>query len=448
MIYFGLGPLAGRIGGCATWPDCGAMFYVVEAAVSGLAFLLPPLLVGLSIGLLQGQLLGRRGTAGRNALILVGGLVVAKGLYVGLDNFVLQLTNFYRTTPFWGALAAALAGGLVVGGGQAWLLRGQTPQTAGRRGGVGWTLSTGLAWLLGGATVAGLEFTLPSPPVEFLLLLVGVSVIAIFTSAAWAWQHTVFNLRPRGLIGLAAGIAVVFVGLTGAEAAYREYRVQQILAQYQRPDWSPAAATPGMTLTLTEMGREGPAGQTQVTYTASVAGLPRDQTYTLWQMPLDGTPVAIDELAFSEAGELVSQRADSRWPSLVVAGYARAQPFSLALTNARETVRVFAKVYPFPVEATGAGGCWMWLELYNARGTNFLAKVTGFVPEEMVYTSSGLDPVEAGGGFTVDQQGAHGFSFWADPDEHYGAHSAFTVTGQNCTVTVEFELGTPAMDPQ
>lgn len=451
-LYFGLMIIAGLLGACTPGPDCGPIGLATGLAFTSFLSLLPQLIVGLAIGLPQGWLLGGRGAIWRNALAVVAGLCVARGLYDGQTLIPHQLTSYFPPVPFWGALVAALGGGLAVGLAQSWQLWGRGALGADRRGALAWVLSTGLAWLLAGAAAAGIQSASGNPFLgpneEVVIFLVAAGIVAVITGAAWAARAGRAEPSWTAVTGLAVALPVLFAAAVGLEGAYRAYRLEQILAPYQRPDWSAAAATPGMALTLTETGRAGPAGQTQVTYTAAVTGLPRDEVYTLWQMPLDGTPVVVDELVFSDAGELVSQRADSTWPTLVVSGYARAQAYSLALMNARETVRVFAKVFPFPIEATGAGGCRMWLELYNERGTHFLLDVVGFEPEEKVDTSFGVDPVEPGSGFTVDEHGAYHLSLLADPDEYDGKHSAYTVVGEKCTVSVEYDLGVPAMDPQ
>jgi hypothetical protein len=67
--------------------------------------------------------------------------------------------------------------------------------------------------------------------------------------------------------------------------------------------------------------------------------------------------------------------------------YSKGQPFDVALVSTDETIKAYAKVIPFPIEAE-EGRCRLWVELASPKADGFLIQGEGFEPDEEVTTTS------------------------------------------------------------
>ncbi len=128
--------------------------------------------------------------------------------------------------------------------------------------------------------------------------------------------------------------------------------------------------------------------------------------------------------------------------------YVKGAPLRMIVISTDQTVKAFAEVYPFPIEAND-GSCRLWVELISTQGTAFAIYGEGFGVEEEVTASSRSD----GEIIRKTQQ--------ASPDGTLpvviiapavvgkrSGTASFTVAGKSCAPTVNYEWGPPALKIQ
>ena len=225
-------------------------------------------------------------------------------------------------------------------------------------------------------------------------------------------------------------------------------------------------AAPRAKLILQEIDRTTIQEMQAVVYKLKVSGLPKGQTFTLWGKKLNSRPVPVDKIGFyvDDAGRLVVQPppVEFAMPSgssinlpekgkefaFNAIGFAKAEPFELALIDSDRAIAAFARVIPFPIEARGEGTCRIWVELGSPGGDLFKILGEGFEAGEEIRTLSRYDSAAVEGEKTVSNDGR--FSATVMPtvaDKTFGSADT-TVTSRFCSLTVAYEWGTAAIKAQ
>lgn len=220
--------------------------------------------------------------------------------------------------------------------------------------------------------------------------------------------------------------------------------------------WGPEYSTPGASLAITEVGRGPTADGMGVTYALAATGLSTNQTYALSiKNFLDEPAIPKGNFRVDATGHLLEAgKGGQPLGNFTMGKYAKGQPFYIELKSADQRVKAFAKAVPFPIEATDGNGCRLSVELASRSGNVFNIFGEGYEPNEELTTDitpaaevmASQDKADASGSFRmlVDQTmakyeiGSTGTSGTED----------VRVTGSKCALTVHFEWGPAALQPQ
>jgi hypothetical protein len=254
--------------------------------------------------------------------------------------------------------------------------------------------------------------------------------------------------RKRIGLFIAAGCFAACVCLTVAAVA-----VWYIIGQQGRSDqanWGPEHNTPATSLQLVEAKRETIPGDSKVLYTVKATGLPQGVIFGVWNRMLSKEPVLVlSQIYLDTKGRLVSKDSPAEEFQMGIQKYARGEPFEIALISEDEQTRVYGRVVPFPIEATGAGGCRLQVELARDDGKMFFISGSGFVPGEQVTWTSVSAGERIADVTTVKSDGALDRVFFlpAVIGKPFGV-DRYSVQGSRCSVELEYEWGLPALKPQ
>ena len=128
---------------------------------------------------------------------------------------------------------------------------------------------------------------------------------------------------------------------------------------------------------------------------------------------------------------------------LLVANYVRGQAVDVALESGR--LRAQTKLFPFPI-VEKSGGCTASVELLDSRGLSFEITFAGFVPFEPVEVTS-----EYGEQKVVQVVSAGPTGDVVLPVVYGGGArgtASATATGSRSGVSVRYQVGIDALDPQ
>jgi hypothetical protein len=148
--------------------------------------------------------------------------------------------------------------------------------------------------------------------------------------------------------------------------------------------------SPGVDLTLKETGRSRTADRTLVEYGLYASGLPKNTTYTLFQVQLDGTIIKnLDGVTLDDNGRAIcAGRPDTcqgNGPNdpidlIVYAGKAEPKRFAL-ISDDDAHLKGFVAVVPFPNAATDHG-CKLESIIGSPKGEMTYLQASGFAPNE------------------------------------------------------------------
>jgi hypothetical protein len=218
----------------------------------------------------------------------------------------------------------------------------------------------------------------------------------------------------------------------------------------QADQWGPEYSTKGMSLTLTEVSRQKDQnGATDINYAVSTTGVPQAQTYTLLAKNFsDESPMQSSEFRIDDSGKLLDAKNGQPFNYFSAGNYAMGQALNMALVNSDRSIKVYAKVIPFPIEATDGKGCRLSAELDSRDGFIFIISGEGFKPNENVT----LNRQASNTGFTnstqqVDAAGAFSLFEFAGGANESGS-VALNAIGKSCDLTIHYEYGAPALQIQ
>lgn len=219
-------------------------------------------------------------------------------------------------------------------------------------------------------------------------------------------------------------------------------------------------------LILEELDRTRIQDRKAVVYRIRVTGLADGAVYTLWGRKLNTRPVPVDRIGFyiDPGGRLIAQAppVEFAMPSgsslalpetgrpfvFNAVGFARAEPFELALVDSRRVIRAFTRVIPFPISARGEGRCRIWLELQSPGGDFFAVHGEGFEPHEEIRTvsRSGESALESSRRVSADGRFKAGV-MPVLPGQTSG-RAEYSVASRFCRLSIDYPWGARAMAVQ
>jgi hypothetical protein len=184
-------------------------------------------------------------------------------------------------------------------------------------------------------------------------------------------------------------LAVLALGITTSAA----FAGPQGAAQQKAP------TLPGAQLALAEIVRTNPSVGDGYNYRLQAAGLPGDRTYHLEVRRVGGKVglLPVGTLHVDAAGRLVTERGFRLEQHVLGTGpVLKGEPLEAALVAEDGSGRVTTRIVPAPIEARGAGGCRLSVELLEPTGNTFAVRGEGFAPGEgvRVLDRSGDEVVE------------------------------------------------------
>ncbi|MFN8498682.1 MAG: hypothetical protein U0641_12590 [Anaerolineae bacterium] len=196
--------------------------------------------------------------------------------------------------------------------------------------------------------------------------------------------------------------------------------------------WHPSKSSPGVSVTL-ESG-DNPLGSMPL-YKWRLEGFPPDKTYGVYLMSTGRQVTKLfDGYHLGDRG--------FQDVSFITTRFVRGEPLAVAAMSDDGSVKGYGVVIPFPIEATGDGGCRMGAELMSTDGTKWAMYGEGFEPGEDVAVTMQL-PKGKPDRFT-DKANADGTLDEGLSADMEGAFS-ITAQGRSCTVTLEFPWGKAGM---
>lgn len=212
--------------------------------------------------------------------------------------------------------------------------------------------------------------------------------------------------------------------------------------------WAENHADPGTSLVLTEKNRRRAQRGTAVNYEIQATGFLPDEDLSLWMRffadEYDEIPATIDE-----QGRV--QLTLPGWPKNIftkfwIGDYLLGQAVDVALFSKTTNKRAHAKVFPFPLQAQGVGGCSAFAEIMTETGRVFLITFQGFRPGEEVELRSHYKKENLANTHTVSEGGEIRFPVLFGKKDRGKATA--TAASKNCTVSLEYKIGKDARKVQ
>ena len=179
-----------------------------------------------------------------------------------------------------------------------------------------------------------------------------------------------------------------------------------------------------------------------------------------WVWPGDNTVSQIGwKAGGSPASVIICQSASAFCPALSAAdingktfgitGYYKGEAVRLILTSVDQTVKAFAEVFPFPLEARD-GPCHLWAELVpGAEGRAFAFYGDGFPRGAKVLTSSHSGHELLNRTITIPDDGSlPPMIILPAVVGQTSGEASFTAIGPECAPAVTYQWGPPALAKQ
>lgn len=199
-------------------------------------------------------------------------------------------------------------------------------------------------------------------------------------------------------------------------------------------------ATPGTSLTLTELGRSPMGDKVFIYYEIKATGFASDEPLRMWSK----TGHDYDRLSGSVDDDGLFKITGMDSPFGVM-DFVPGQPLDLAIISETTNKRAHAKAFPFPIEARGTNGCSILMSLQSATGRLWFATLRGFEPGQPIRIVSQFmsesfertEPASDRGEFRWMirfERGARGVAM-------------ITATSDDRTVSVQYNVGYDAIHP-
>jgi hypothetical protein len=200
---------------------------------------------------------------------------------------------------------------------------------------------------------------------------------------------------------------------------------------------SKVAFPPEAQLSLVKIAKVNPSLGEGFNYGLKAMGLPPDRSYRLEVRRLDGRvgQMPIGRLHVDATGRLVSERGFRLEQHVLGTGpVLRGEPLEPALVAEDGSGQVVTRIVPAPIEAAGAEGCRLSIELVESTGKVFRVKGEGFAPEEEVQTTSRSEGEVLQGRVRASKAGRIEIIVLPAVVGRTGGSASYVVSGQACSV--------------
>jgi hypothetical protein len=221
------------------------------------------------------------------------------------------------------------------------------------------------------------------------------------------------------------------------------------LSNLQKNFGKSSTNSPGVVLSLKEISRKRGADRTLATYELYTAGLPKDHTFTIFEVKisgqfnkfLDGVTLDSDGRAICAGRKGTCSGSTPNSPIDLVFFAGKAEPKRLALISEDGQLKGAVAIVPFP-NATTDKACRLESVIGTPKGELTYIQGSGFEPNEELITD-GESYGEKNHG--VDKAEADGSYFAAILPSVLGktsGNTTYRVKGKNCAPELTFSWGT------
>jgi len=198
-------------------------------------------------------------------------------------------------------------------------------------------------------------------------------------------------------------------------------------------DWD-AKGTEGLSMKLSEKFRNKGNGATTIVYNMKPGGFKPGTKVEFWQKKRE--KYLVDKLEINDQGDLQLTNGPSM-QGVVASGFIPGEPFEVTVYDPASGAKAKARHIPFPIEASGKGGCHISVEVATPYVVAIWIK--GFKPKEKVQVTSRYKDERA----TLEKKvGDNGSTAWVimfgPPDRGKARTSA---KGKDCSVELEYPVG-------
>jgi hypothetical protein len=169
----------------------------------------------------------------------------------------------------------------------------------------------------------------------------------------------------------------------------------------------------------------------------------KDKVYYIWQKKLDKAEPIRTTTELIIDGALVT-RTEGKVVTISPVDYARGEAFQFALVSEDQTIMVFYKDIPYPIE-NKQGDYRIWVELASTEGDAFIIWGEGFEPDEEIDTTSTSDGEVIKSKIKVDSDGRFMTMMLPAVIGKEDGLAIFSVVGRHGEVEVSYQWGPPAL---
>jgi TPR repeat protein len=229
--------------------------------------------------------------------------------------------------------------------------------------------------------------------------------------------------------------------------------------------WMPTKSSPGASIVLREERRMAQGGKTLMAYKVAATGLVTGKNYTLYTWRFGSPQPVPTAVGYSvdASGKIVCashpyrgapDRIIDRWCRvnledlvLALSDYQRAASLRVALISTDESVQAFARVIPFPIQASDKN-CHIWVEQGSFDGTLFMIWNEGFEPGEVIRATTTSEGETQSHDNKVSSDGSYVLVVSPPVKGKDSGTASYAAVGKSCKVSLKFDWGHAAMTIQ
>lgn len=219
------------------------------------------------------------------------------------------------------------------------------------------------------------------------------------------------------------------------------------LANIQR-NWGPKMNSPGVDISLKEMGRRQTGGGTAVMYRIFVTGFSEDGIYSLTSVDLNlNVSTALEGITVDKSGQVIcagrpgtcSATAPNDPVDLTIFA-ARGEPKRFGFVSQDGKKKAFISVIPFPIMATD-NGCSVEAILLTPNAEAMLIYGSGFKPDSVVHSVAISETEKQEADLNSDVKGDV-YEVQLPYVKGYGdGTSKVTLTSKTCSPSLSYKWG-------
>lgn len=199
-------------------------------------------------------------------------------------------------------------------------------------------------------------------------------------------------------------------------------------------------ATPGTSLTLTELARARMGDKVFIYYEIKATGFASDEPLRMWSR----TAGDFDQFSGSVDSDGIFKIAGTDMP-FGVFDYALGQPLDIAVASENNVQHARAKAFPYPIEAHGTNGCSILMSLEIPTGRHWLVTLRGFESGQSVQVVSQFKDEIIQNSETASDHGVIRFPLTFERGAR--GFATITATSDDRTVALQYSVGYEAIYP-